>query len=83
MKNKYFLIIGIIIIFIIFLINHNKLTNEIHSLKNEMNDLEYDNYAYSEALDRANSNIEDAQSYAWSTYEEMGDALDNLETVNP
>lgn len=32
--------------------------------------------------DQANSNIEDAQSYAWSSYEEMGWALDNLETVD-
>ena len=39
--------------------------------------------SYQNALDEANSNIEDAQSYAWSSYDEMGDALDNLTTVNP
>jgi len=37
---------------------------------------------YKYALDEANSSIEDAQSYAWSSYEDMGDTLENLETVN-
>jgi hypothetical protein len=38
---------------------------------------------YEYALDDANSNIEDAKSYAWESYEDMGDALDYLETVEP
>jgi hypothetical protein len=33
-------------------------------------------------IDQANSNIEDAKSSAWSDYDEMGSALDNLETVD-
>ncbi len=33
-------------------------------------------------IDQANSMIEDAQSYAWSDYEEMGYALENLSTVD-
>jgi hypothetical protein len=37
---------------------------------------------YQSALEEANSNIENAQSYAWSDYEEMGYALDNLQTVS-
>ena len=51
------------------------------NLKNQLDD-------YSNALDeansnieQANSNIEDAQWYAWSSYDDMGYALDNLETV--
>ena len=32
-------------------------------------------------LDEANQAIVDAQSSAWSSYEEMGDALDNLQEV--
>ncbi len=32
-------------------------------------------------LEQANSNIEDARYYAWESYDEMGEALDNLETV--
>lgn len=34
-----------------------------------------------DSLDEANSNIENARSTAWSTYEDMGDALDSLEPV--
>ena len=33
-------------------------------------------------IDQANSNIEEAQWYAWSDYDDMGYALDNLETVD-
>lgn len=36
-----------------------------------------------EALDQANSNIEEAKYYAWESYDDMGYALDNLETVEP
>lgn len=43
---------------------------------------------YSDALDEANDNIdeansmiEDAQWYAWESYEEMGEALEDLDTV--
>ncbi len=33
-------------------------------------------------IDEANSYIEDAQGYAWSSYDDMGYALDNLSTVS-
>ncbi len=33
-------------------------------------------------IEEANSNIEDAQGYAWSNYQEMGEALENLTTVD-
>ena len=33
-------------------------------------------------IEEANSIIEEAQSYAWSDYDDMGYALDNLETVD-
>lgn len=33
-------------------------------------------------IEQANSNIEDAQSNAWGNYQDMGDALDSLGTVN-
>lgn len=33
-------------------------------------------------IDEANSKIEDAKGYAWENYEEMGNALENLETVD-
>lgn len=33
-------------------------------------------------IDEANSYIEDAKSSAWSSYEDMGNALENLQTVS-
>lgn len=36
---------------------------------------------YQTALEEANSNIENAKGYAWESYEDMGDALDSLDTV--
>ena len=38
---------------------------------------------YEEALEMANSNIDEAKGYAWSSYEDMGYALDALDTVEP
>ncbi len=72
------------------------LYGDVNKLKNENNYLEDSLYScnaslddYQSALEEANNNIdeansiiEDAQSYAWSNYQEMGDALDNLYTVN-
>lgn len=37
----------------------------------------------SKALDEANSSISDAKLYTWESYDEMGEALDNLEEVYP
>ena len=48
--------------------------SELEKTKDELNDVK-------DKLDEANSNIEEAKSSAWETYEDMGDALDNLETV--
>lgn len=36
---------------------------------------------YQTALEEANSEIEDAKRYAWESYEDMGNALDSLNTV--
>ncbi len=33
-------------------------------------------------IEQCNYNIEDAKNYAWSSYDEMGDVLDNLSTVD-
>jgi len=38
--------------------------------------------SYIDALDEANSNIEDAKYYVWESYDDMGYALDDLETVD-
>ncbi len=84
-KSNYFVIILIIaIIFLWF---------KIDGIKEERDDLEAELSNYEYALEEANNNIEelnsiieDAQDYAWSSYEEMGEALDNLyilDAVNP
>lgn len=36
-----------------------------------------------EKINNLNSAIEDAKSSAWESYDEMGNALDNLETEEP
>jgi hypothetical protein len=51
------------------------LADEIYRLDNVLDD-------YSSAISEANSQIEDAQGYAWSSYDEMGDVLENLYTVD-
>jgi hypothetical protein len=64
-------------------------TKKINSLESQLNEQQSQLDDYQSALDDANSNIddansiiEDAQSYAWSSYDDMGWALDNLTTVD-
>lgn len=64
--------------------NHNRIVE----LENENAYLSDMLMEYQTTLDEANANIEeldsiieDAQGYAWSTYEEMGETLDNLYTL--
>jgi len=82
-KNCNWLIIVLIILSIWFWRDHRNLKNQLEYSQDELSSCEYDKSALEDALNQANSNIEDAQSYAWSSYDEMGDALDNLETVEP
>lgn len=74
-----------ILIFGIFSYKENqkvsRLNRQIEGLQNTVAD-------YENALDEANNNIEDAnsniegaKSNAWASYEDMGDALDSLSTV--
>lgn len=54
---------------------NNALNSTIDDYKSALQDA-------NDNIDTANSNIEDAQSSAWGTYDEMGNALDGLETVD-
>ena len=81
--TSYKVTIGILV-FILFLLNF-----QLHDSRKENAVLQdqLDEYqsALSEAndnIDSANSMIEEAQDYAWSSYEDMGYALDNLSTVD-
>lgn len=82
-ENKYKILFFILLA--VLIIGWLKFSN----LKEENSILEDEVGAYQDALSQANQNIEeansiieDAQSYAWSSYQEMGDALDNLTTVD-
>ncbi len=89
-KNKVLLITTIVLVVIIFiqLGRINNLQEANQEWQDEVYTLEDLNDDYSDALDEANTNIEQANSsienaqyYAWETYEDMGYALENLETV--
>jgi hypothetical protein len=83
MHDNKWAVVGLIIMSLLFWKDHKELNNEINGLSDQVVNLEYERNSYESALDQANLNIEDAQSYAWSSYDDMGYALDNLETVNP
>ena len=80
-KNKtlIYILIGIIVFGWFQL---NKINSKVEELTNLNSDCEYTLEEANNNIEEANSIIEDAQSYAWSSYEEMGDALDNLYTVD-
>lgn len=49
----------------------------------EIEGLEYEVEEYKYALQEANQQIEYAKYYTWESYEDMGNALENLTTVSP
>ena len=62
---------------------------EVRQLKGEVETYQslYENASsrvddYADALQEANNNIEEAQSYSGESYEEMEEALENLSTVS-
>ncbi|OGZ67096.1 MAG: hypothetical protein A3D35_01540 [Candidatus Staskawiczbacteria bacterium RIFCSPHIGHO2_02_FULL_34_9] len=79
----------LLIILIITVVWISFLYGDIKELKSEIDSSNYlyDNCSnrlidYQDALQEANYNIENAQSYAWSSYYDMGYALDDLQTVD-
>lgn len=59
----------------------DRLKTENSRLKTGISYLEGRLIEYQDALEEANTIIEDAQSQAWSSYQEMGEILENLDTV--
>jgi len=84
-NNKKGLIILIIVIAAIWIWNNHKtitrLENDNYYLEEQLNDYQVALREANDNIEEANSYIEDAQGYTWSSYEEMGEALDNLTTV--
>lgn len=83
-KESSYKIAAIILLVILFLLNFR-----YQGVKRDNLRLQYSLYEYESALNQANENIEeansiieDAQYNAWSSYDDMGDALDNLYTVD-
>ena len=70
------LFVFLIVVLFCFWRSNSNLKNELKETKDELSN-------YEDALYQVNSNLEEARWYAWESYEEMGDALDNLETVQP
>ncbi len=66
----------------------NKLEKDITYAESQTEECEYELRDYQDALEEANnsieeanSQIEDAQYTAWSSYDDMGEFLENLYTV--
>ena len=59
----------------------NDLRSDNQQLEDELADSQYSLEQANSNIEEANSSIEEAQGSAWGTYEEMGEALDNLTTV--
>lgn len=83
MENKYKRLFFILLaIFIFGWFKYNSLEEKNSVLTDHVSAYQYALNEANENIDEANSIIEDAQGYAWSSYEEMGDVLDNLTTVD-
>ncbi|MEW6407792.1 MAG: hypothetical protein AB1465_03820 [Patescibacteria group bacterium] len=81
--NKENIFIYILIGIIIFgLLQFNKNNKKIERLTNLISEYQYALERANKNIEEANSIIEDAQNYTWSSYQEMGEALDNLYTVD-
>lgn len=83
MKKSSWSFILLIVLSILFWRDHRNLSAQLTESQDEVAYYEDELSSYEDALEQANSNIEDAQSYAWSSYYDMGYALDYLETVEP
>lgn len=88
-KNSGWVIIILIGVIIWGVNARNQLIEENDLLISEADHLQTRLSNYEDALSQANDNIseansaiEEAQGYAWSSYEEMGGALENLQTVD-
>ena len=57
-------------------------TARVEELENRLSDFEAALEEANDNIEEANSQISEAQSYAWESYTEMGEALENLSTVD-
>ena len=82
-NKKYSYIIAILIVVLLILGQKYKtLKSENEDLTSLVDDYDYSLTQANDNIEEANSMLEDAQGYAWSSYDEMGQALENLTTVD-
>ena len=68
----------------LFLLNFHtqSLAEQMEILEDDLDEAKSNLEEANDNIEEANANIENAQGYAWSSYTEMGYALDDLQTVN-
>jgi len=83
MEKHNKLIIAVLILGLLILGKFYKdLRSENEELSSLVDDYEYSLDEANDNIEDANSTIEDAGAYAWESYEEMGEALENMSTVD-
>ena len=83
-KESNYKVAAVILLVVVFFLNYQYRKERKDNLILQDRLSEYQsalNYA-NENIEEANSIIEDAQSYAWSDYYDMGYALDDMYTVD-
>lgn len=80
-KDKTLFFVLLIVLIFVWL-GYNNLKRKNNILTNRVDAYQSALQEANENIEEANSIIEDAQNYAWSSYEEMGNALDNLTTMD-
>ena len=61
---------------------YDEVLGEVDNLQSEVEDLQSALQKANNHIEEANSSIDSAKGYAWETYDEMGVALDSLDTVD-
>lgn len=59
---------------------NERLTNQVSSYEDALDDANSNIEEANSTIEDLNSGIENAQGYAWSTYDDMGSAIDDLTT---
>jgi type II secretory pathway component PulM len=81
-KSKNLIILLLIIVVLLLWNDYSKLREENRNNLSKLNDFESSLDDANDNIDQLNSSIDDAKSYTWSNYEDMGSALDDLETID-
>ncbi|MDD2890855.1 MAG: hypothetical protein PHE49_09510 [bacterium] len=83
-ESKYtgVLLLIAIIGLLIFWSEYSNLKNSLIETQDDLYYTEDRLYSCRDAIDEANSQLDEAYNYAWSSYDEMGEILENLYTVD-